>query len=267
MKLKIKSAPSSRAIVPADSGGRRWLRKQGKRTVAAALVLAVIGGAAFYWSRRKQQVGQTDSIISEIAATQDIVRRLTGTGTLKPVNEYSVNALVTGRVLEDPFQEGDQVKAGQLLYRLDPAEALRGIEEAKLARQQTEGLRDLRIKALRGGMITELSVSVGDRIDAGAKIATIRDSATMLLTVPFNAAAADRLAVGQIAQVTVAGSFETVAGKIRSIDAAATVQSGFQMVKNVTLSAINPGALSPAATATAWPPTAAPPSSTTPKAR
>lgn len=259
MELKFKSAPSSRAVVPTCGGGRRRLNKQGKRILAGVLALVVLGGAGFYWSHRGRQAGQVDRITSQTAETRDIVRRLTGTGTLKPVNEYNVNAQVTGRVLEDHFQEGDQVKAGQLLYRIDPAEALRGVEEAKLAlqqsqlsyEQQTEGLRDLRIKALRGGMITELFVGVGDRIEAGAKIATIRDSATMLLTVPFNAAAADQFTVGQIAQVTVAGSFETVAGKIRSIDAAATVQSGFQMVKNVTLSVINPGALSPTATATA----------------
>ncbi|WP_283673428.1 efflux RND transporter periplasmic adaptor subunit [Butyricicoccus sp. Marseille-Q5471] len=256
MKLRQNNKLFDRALALPDA--KTKLRRFAPRIIAGVLVLCITGGAAVHLLR-KPAAGASDLTPSAPVERRDIIRELTGVGTLAPINQYNVTPLVSGNVLESSFEEGDKVKKGQMLYRIDPAEAQKGIEDAKIAlsqsqmsyRQQTDGLSSLIVKALRGGMVTALHVGVGDRIEAGAKVASMRDSATMLLTVPFNAADADRFSVGQMAQVTVAGSFETVSGKIKSIDAAVTVGNGFQMVKNVTISVINPGALSPSASASA----------------
>ena len=55
--------------------------------------------------------------------TRDITKSLTGSGTLEPADSYTVNTLVSGEVLSDTFEEGDQVEEGQLLYTLDSSNA------------------------------------------------------------------------------------------------------------------------------------------------
>ena len=100
-------------------------------------------------------------------------------------------------------------------------------------------------------MITELYVEVGDEVQAGAKIADVRDSSVMELRVPFNSADVSKFGVGSTATVTMDSSFETLTGSVTSIDAQETVLDGYQIVKYVTIRVNNPGGLSTSSAATA----------------
>jgi len=53
-------------------------------------------------------------------ARRTISSTLEGTGTVQPVNSYTVKALVTGDVLSAPFEEGDIIEAGKLLFQCRP---------------------------------------------------------------------------------------------------------------------------------------------------
>lgn len=73
----------------------------------------------------------------------------------------------------------------------------------------------------------------------------------MTIELPFPADEADTFYIGQSAQVTLYGSFETLSGKVESISGASEVQAGNKIVKNVTISVENPGAISEEQIATA----------------
>ena len=47
---------------------------------------------------------------------------------MTPIESYQVGALVSGEILEAPFQDGDRVEKGQLLYRIDPGSAATALE-------------------------------------------------------------------------------------------------------------------------------------------
>ena len=117
--------------------------------------------------------------------------------------------------------------------------------------QLLDSLDDLSIRANTAGQVVDLAVEVGDEVTMGQTIATLRDSATMTIELPFPADEAALFTIGQSAQVTVDGSFETVYGTVTSISASDTVLSGNRIVRNVEISVSNPGAITNTTTATA----------------
>ena len=53
------------------------------------------------------------------AGRQDIQLTLSATGTIEPANQYDVTSTVQGEVLSCTFEEGDEVKKGDVLYEID----------------------------------------------------------------------------------------------------------------------------------------------------
>lgn len=238
---------------------RKRKRRFRKRYLALAAVI-VVGGGMFALQKLRAPAedaaqGYTESEVSR----QTIQRTLLASGTLEPANQYNVTSSVQGEVISCTFEEGDSVQKGQTMYEIDKTDMENSISRAQLSLQQSqnsynqtvESLDDLTIKAEDSGMVVELYVEVGDQIEAGAKIADIRDSSVMELRVPFASDDAAGFWVGESATVTMDGSFETLSGTVSAVDAAETVLNGYQIVRYVTLQVSNPGGLSTSSAATA----------------
>lgn len=228
-------------------------RKHVIRVAAGTLAIAVL--CVFAAKTLIPKAETTELYSSEAAEKRSIQNVLSATGTLAPLSTYNVTTLVSGEVTQADFSEGDVVQKGQLLYAIDQSAAQSSIDRARLSlqksqlsyEQQVEGLGDLTIKSDNAGTIIGLKVAVGDTVQEGSEIATLRDSATMLIKAPFNEADAVVLSVGQGAIVTLDGSFETLSGTVTEIDGANTVLDGYQTVRYITVAVQNPGALSPTA--------------------
>lgn len=236
---------------------RRKLKK--KVVIPAVLIVVLVGGLGVrhFVLAGKDEVTQTYT--ESEASRQDIQLTLSATGTIEPANQYEVTSAVQGEVLACTFEEGDEVKKGDVLYEIDSTDAQNSIEQAELSLQQSqnsynqtvESLNDLNVKSDKSGVVTKLYVEVGDQVQAGATIADVRDSSSMELTVPFNSADAASFGVGATATVTLDGSFETLTGTVTAIDAADTVLDGYQIVRYVTIRVSNPGGLSTSSAASA----------------
>ena len=48
---------------------------------------------------------------------RSITNSLTASGTLEPADSYTVNTLVSGEILSDTFEKGDEVEEGQQIGR------------------------------------------------------------------------------------------------------------------------------------------------------
>ena len=260
-KLKLPHRKADEAANGAPpASGRKKKRKKLKKPVIIAAAVVVLGGAAVAHHFLANKKGdEVQSYIEASAERQDIRKTLSATGTIQPANQYDVTSSVQGDVLSCTFEEGDTVKKGDTLYEIDKTEAQNQIEQAKLQLEQSrnsynqtaESLNDLTVTSKKAGMVTELYVAVGDQIQAGAKIADVRDSSSMELKVPFNAADVSKFGVGAAATVTMDSSFETLSGTVTAIDAQETVLDGYQIVKYVTIRVSNPGGLSTSSAATA----------------
>ena len=67
------------------------------------------------------------------ASIQDLTVSVSGTGAIEPLHSYKVTTLVKGEVLEAPFEEGQEVRKGDLLFRIDATDVETSIEQAQLS--------------------------------------------------------------------------------------------------------------------------------------
>ena len=230
---------------------RKWI----KRVLVIAAVLALL-----FWIVVRPMLGGTAAVSGAYQTAQvqrqDLTVSVSGSGTVTPIESYQVSALVTGEILESPFEDGDQVEKDQLLYRIDPGSAQTALQQAQLSVQQAQMNYDtlassLQVKAIGGGVVQTLHVQEGDLVSAGTAIADITDTSTMTLTVPFQAGDAAHISAGQTAQVTLSGTLETLTGTVESVASADQVGNGGALVRQVKIRLTNPGALTDATTATA----------------
>ena len=228
--------------------GKRWLIL----SVTAVLLLALAG--KFLLGQRP--VAAAISYTEESVANRTITNSLTGSGTLQPANSYTVTTLIEGEVLSANFEEGDTVEADTVLYEIDSDDAAANIEKAQISLNQAKrsyenAAENQTVQANSSGTLYTLEVKKGDEVSQGQTIATIHNDSTMTLTVPFPAEDAASFSVGQTAQVTLDGSFETLTGTVRSISGSKVIGTGNTVTREVTIAVKNPGGLSNTQVATA----------------
>ena len=181
----------------------------------------VVGGAVYYYQvilasggMAKKRAAVTPSVVAEVQKKEqfaDVIEAL-GTGSAKEAVE--ITATVTAKVVEIKFEDGDRVKAGQLLVRLDDdkeraelaqaeinldeqeremaridrlsksnAVSQKSIDEqkTKLARSKTllavakTQINDRHLHAPFAGCLGMRLVSLGDLVTPGTKITTLDD--------------------------------------------------------------------------------------------
>ena len=251
--------PSPEVKPPKLKKKRKWV----KRLIAAVVIIAAAAlllRGCFGGGGSSLAAG---TYLPSTVSYQDLTITVSGSGTIEPIHSYRVTTLIQGEVIEAPFEEGQEVEEGQLLFRIDSSDVENSIQQAQLALQQAQlsynqllndqqtDLKDRTIRATESGVITELYVEQGDNITAGAPIADILDRDHMKLTVPFHSTDAAGFYVGQSATVMVDGTMESVTGTVDSIAATDSVGAGGTLVRNVTIVVDNPGALSDTTTGTA----------------
>ena len=251
---QLKETPAVQA--PPQRLRRKALRKWLKR----ALVFAVIAGLGVYWfvlrPSETAEAGPAGQYLPDTAQRRDLTTSVSGVGTVTPIDSSYLQPLVTGEVLEAPFEVGDRVEKGDVLYRLDARDAEMGIQQAQLSVLQAQKNYDdlaggLTVQSTAAGVIQQVLVQKGDLVSPGTPIAEIADTSTLTLTLPFHSADAQLLSVGQSAQITVAGSLEPLSGTVESISSAGLVGTGGALVRQVKLRVANPGALTADSSATA----------------
>lgn len=208
--------------------------------------------------------------LTEPAQKQSLSVTVTGTGTIKPNDDYRATTLLRGEILSAPFEEGDLVEKDQVLFTLDPTDAENnirsaesGVERARLnleqaqlsynnlLKTQRDNADDMAIEANATGTVSKLYIKVGDTVGAGTPIAEIVDRDVMELTVPFHRAVAQTLTVGQAAAVTVTGTAAILPGTVSEVGYVDSVTAGGAVVRDVTIRVNNPGTLDASSTGTA----------------
>ena len=221
------------------------------------LALAVLLAAWWFLLRSRGSAPlPTGQYLPAPAAVRDLTAAVSGSGAVRPVESYEVGALASGEILSAPFEVGDQIQAGALLYQLDAGDAQASLEQAQLTLRQAQMSYDQLAEALApaasvAGVVQEVHVQKGDLVSAGTAIADITDTSAMKVTLPFQSADAAGIAPGQSAQVTLSGTLETLPGTVESVSTADLVGAGGALVRQVTIRVDNPGALTAGGAATA----------------
>ena len=243
------------AAAPKKGGAAAFAKKNWKWLVPVAIV--VLAGGWWLLKPKSAKPANVDTSYTEAAPeTRDVSNTLSGTGTLKPANTYSVKSLVSGKVLTGSFEEGDIVEEGTVLYTVDSSDATTKVEQAAITLQQAQRSYDKTadrqyVRAEVAGVVSSLKVNKGDEVKSGQEVAVVRDSSKMNLVLEFPAADAANFSVGQTAEVTLDGTFEVLPGTITSVTGTDALSTGNLLTRTVTLSVSNAGGLTTAQAATA----------------
>ncbi|WP_028843312.1 efflux RND transporter periplasmic adaptor subunit [Pseudothermotoga elfii] len=219
-------------------------------------------------SNNNQQSDVDQSIIEYTVQKTNIVDTITVYGTVEAEDSAEVKALVSGVVEKVYVEEGDGVKAGDVLvelddsdYRLTYIKALQDYETAKnsgskllIEQRQLEleiAKRDLercKITSLVDGVVTSLSVKVGDYVSKGTTVdvvAKVVNVNNLYISAAVEEMDYSKVKIGQTAIVSF-DAFENVSfpAKVTYIGSEAQTSSGIVTIP-IKLSLVTPSETSP----------------------
>ena len=253
------AAPAAPAAEPEKQTPKFKAPKKKRKWIKRLVIILVIVALLVFLLSRCMGAGQqilSSAYLPYTAQTRDMTVSVSGTGTIEPVQSYKVTTLVSGEILEAPFEEGQTVQKGDVLFRIDARDLESNIQQLQLnvrsaqlalddlLKTQSDNRKDRNVKAEDSGVITKLYVDQGDSVTVGTPIADVLDRDHMKLKVPFHSADAKNFYIGQAATVTVSGTAETVTGTVDEIAATDEVGPGGALVRQVTILVNNPGVLS-----------------------
>ena len=250
-----KKEPQLEPSIEKQSKGKKILAflKRKKKWLKWIIILIIIVVVVMkIRANVTKQIGQmTPKVKTTTMEKRDLEMTLTGSGVIEPQDQYTVVPLVQGEILSAPFEEGQQVKKGDLLYEIDTKEVQNSIKSAKLNVEQAQNAYDDAVKAKDdliltsnvSGYIKDLKVKEGDMVTAGMQIADIYDNTTMYLTVPFNTMDVKGSWVGKKAVVFAGEDEERLTGTVVEVSPVTETLSGGRIVKQVKISVVNPGGL------------------------
>jgi membrane fusion protein, multidrug efflux system len=130
-------------VQPASHDGKRKPNRAAIFGAVCLLILAVAG--AFYWYRAEQPgpagapraVARAGAPVTvAVASRQDVPIYLTGIGSVQAYFTIDIHAKVDGELQEMLFTEGQHVKKGDVLAKIDPRLYQAALDQAKAKRAQ-----------------------------------------------------------------------------------------------------------------------------------
>ena len=255
-----------REPVVADSspkGGRlrsSWkkLWKGRKRKALALLLVVAIAGGVVIWRGRGQTalVKVTTTYQEAAVERRSITNSLSSSGTLEPADSYTVNTLVSGEILSDTFEKGDQVEEGQLLYTIDSSNAASSQTQAQNSYSQAQTSYEQAVKAKfpqadLSGTVSEVYVNEGDSVSAGTQLLKIVADENIYIDFYFTYADSGDFYIGQTATVFIDGFAGTLTGTVAAVSSSSAAVSTGVPLTTVRVRLANPGLVTSDYTASA----------------
>lgn len=245
---QLSVAQQAEEIPAAPKKGRlkKLLKGKKRKCLALLLVAAIVAGILAARGLGGQEASAEASYQTATVEKRNITRSLSSSGTLQPADSYTISTLVSGEILSDTFEEGDQVAEGQLLYTLDSSSASNSQTQAKNSYTQAQTNYKQAVEAKyptadMSGTVSEVYVKNGDTVSAGTELMRIVGDNNIYLTGLFPYASPSDFYVGQTATIYINGFAGTTTGTVTAVSSSTvTTSTGLQAV-SVQVKAANPG--------------------------
>jgi len=194
----------------------------------------------------------------------------TTSGTVTSDHRVSISSRLSGYIRELTVREGDQVKAGQILVRVDPVDAKQALIQAKAdladaeadlnrykelfksgavskqqlskielrytvaksqVKQASNQLSYAEVRSPVAGVVVEKRLSQGDLAAPGMPILTIEDPASLLVETYVSESFISKIHESDIVNVTIPSLHQTFEGTVRQVVQAADPVSHQFLVK------------------------------------
>lgn len=252
---KMKAVPKNLKEYPNQFKAYSKKKKILISIISLVLIILVVFSILAANKKPNVEIVGTEGVVER----QDIIASVTGSAVVNPKEQYSITALVSGDVLAADFEQGDIVKEGDVLYKIDSSDAQNTIENANISHERSqmeynkalENYDKLTVNSDCKGVIKQLYVKNGASVNQGMQIADIYDDSYLILTLTFNDADAQNIYTGQTATVRVSSNGETLNGTVTSVNSQGYAAQGNTLVRTVKIKVQNPGVLTNTETATA----------------
>ena len=234
----------------------RKLLKGKKRKVIALLLVVAIAGGVVVWRGHGQTAAAVTEYQEAAVERRSITNSLSASGTLEPADSYTVNTLVSGEILSDTFEKGDQVEEGQLLYTIDSSNASSSLTQSQNSYSQAQTSYQEAVKAKYpeadlSGTVSEVYVNEGDSVSAGTELLKIVADENMYIDFSFTYADSDDFYIGQSATVFIDGFAGTLTGTVTAVSSSSAAVSTGVPLTTVRVRLTNPGLVTTDYTASA----------------
>lgn len=187
---------------------------------------------------------------------QDLTVSVSGTATLEPADSYNVTTLISGEILDSPFEVGDLVSKDTLLYAMDSSDAQDSVSRAEISVEQARLSYEQAQEALHptaplSGIIGEVYVHNGQSVTAGTQIAKVVASTELTMDFLFAFADPADFYIGQQATVFIDGFDGSQMGTVTYVSNSSAITANGKEAVSVRVRLNNPGAVSDAFTASA----------------
>ena len=142
--------------------------------VGAIVMLALAGAAGLSWHLMHDSAAATvpsahDTpvpVVADAVRSQDVPIYATGIGTVQAFNTVTIRTRVDGQVDKVAFTEGQDVKVGDLLARIDPRPFQAQLEQAQAQKASHEAqLVDAKIDLKRFSNLARSGAATGQSVD------------------------------------------------------------------------------------------------------
>lgn len=224
-----------------------------KRVIIGIILVVVIAlVVTFFANMGKGKGGIAVAAYSEATVARgDITKTIEASGTIEPLDRYEITSLAKGEILSSPFEEGDMVNEGDLLYQIDDEDAQlniektqNSIERAQISQSNTNrDISRLTIYANATGTLSGFNLKEGQQVGVG-EVAKITNTGELKVKIPFTSVDFDKISVGDSANVTSALYMTSLSGSVtHKYDSSVSSGSDGSAVKNIEVTIPNPGAL------------------------
>ena len=174
--------------------------------IAIVLILVLFASCI---SGKKKSSSSVSARETDIVTRGNIESTITGSASVEPYERFEIIPKVSGDIVYCPFDVGDTVEKGDLLYGFDTSSSDLTVERQRLSLEQSENSynnaleeRDkLYIKAKNNGTISGFSLKTGQEVKTGTKIADISDNDNLEVVLPFTASQIASIHTGDAASI------------------------------------------------------------------
>ena len=209
----------------------KWL----KIILAVGIVLILI---ALFSKKEAPPTYRTASVIKG-----DLESFVEGSGALTSSESRKVYTKVSSEVTSVFHQEGDFVKEGEVLAKLDSSAIDSSAESQAIAIQQakltienvTRQISDLTIVANAEGYVSNLEISEGSFVQTNMAVCSIVKQGQYEIVLPFGYNEMNQIQIGNSASVQLIDNFATLDGIVTKVSEMRKIATGSSQVVDVTI--------------------------------
>ncbi|MBI5743441.1 MAG: efflux RND transporter periplasmic adaptor subunit [Elusimicrobia bacterium] len=185
--------------------------------IAAAVILA---GGGFY-AFKKKNAAQAPKYVTAQAQLRDLSEMVDTTGVVGPENRVEIQPSASGRIEKILVEEGDRIKAGQVLALMSSSDRVAILDAARAAgddqyKQWQETYKPIKVISPIDGTLILSNIVEGQTVSAGTVLFAISDK--LIVAASLDESDIGKVKLGQKASIVLdAYPDKTVRGRVFKI--------------------------------------------------